>query len=53
MTKTVRIHETGSPDVLRIEDLPVGDPGPGEIRIRVESHRPEPFRGDVPGRTGT
>ena len=37
MTKTVRIHETGSPDVLRIEDLPVGNPGPGEIRIRVET----------------
>src|SRR5665213_1766563 len=37
MTKTVRIHQTGSPDVLRIEDLPVANPGPGEIRIRVES----------------
>jgi NADPH:quinone reductase-like Zn-dependent oxidoreductase len=37
MTKTVRIHQTGGPEVLRIEDLPVGNPGPGEIRIRVES----------------
>ena len=37
MPKTVRIHQTGGPDVLRIEDLPVGEPGPGEIRIRVES----------------
>ena len=37
MTKTVRIHETGGPEVLRLEDLPVGNPGPGEIRIRVES----------------
>jgi len=30
----VRIHETGGPDVLRIEDLPVSDPGPGEVRLR-------------------
>ena len=37
MTKTVRIHKTGGPEVLRIEDLPVGDPGAGEIRIRVQS----------------
>ncbi len=37
MTKTVRIHKTGGPEVLQIEDLPVGDPGPGEIRIRVQS----------------
>jgi NADPH:quinone reductase-like Zn-dependent oxidoreductase len=37
MTKTVRIHKTGGPEVLRIEDLPVGEPGPGEIRIRVQS----------------
>jgi NADPH:quinone reductase-like Zn-dependent oxidoreductase len=37
MTKTVRIHQTGGPEVLRLEDLPVADPGPGEMRIRVES----------------
>jgi NADPH:quinone reductase-like Zn-dependent oxidoreductase len=35
MTKTVRIHQTGGPEVLRLEDLPIGNPGPGEIRIRV------------------
>jgi NADPH:quinone reductase-like Zn-dependent oxidoreductase len=37
MSKVVRIHRTGGPEVLQIEDLPVGDPGPGEIRIRVLS----------------
>ncbi len=37
VAKTVRIHQTGGPEVLRLEDLPVGDPGPGEIRIRVQS----------------
>lgn len=34
MAKAVRIHETGGPDVLRIEDVAVGDPGPGEVRVR-------------------
>ena len=28
------IHEKGTPDVLRWEEWPVGDPGPGEMRIR-------------------
>ena len=34
MTKAIRIHETGGPEVLRWEDVEVGSPGPGEIRIR-------------------
>lgn len=34
MARTVVIRETGGPDVLQIEDRPVGDPGPGEVRIR-------------------
>jgi NADPH:quinone reductase-like Zn-dependent oxidoreductase len=37
MSKTVRIHEQGGPEVLRTEDLPVGDPGAGELRVRVEA----------------
>jgi NADPH:quinone reductase-like Zn-dependent oxidoreductase len=37
MAKVVRIHQLGGPEVLQIEDLPVGDPGPGEVRIRVEA----------------
>ncbi|WCB91831.1 2-haloacrylate reductase [Baekduia alba] len=37
MTKTVRFHEIGGPEVLRLEDLESGDPGPGEVRIRVEA----------------
>jgi NADPH2:quinone reductase len=32
--KAVRFYETGGPDVLRLEDVPVGLPGPGEVRIR-------------------
>jgi NADPH2:quinone reductase len=34
MARTVRFHEKGGPEVLRVEDLPVGDPGPGEARVR-------------------
>jgi len=37
MAKVVRIHEQGPPEVLRIENLDVGAPGPGELRIRVEA----------------
>lgn len=34
MAKAVRFYETGGPEVLRYEDVDVGDPGPGEVRIR-------------------
>ena len=37
MTRTIRFHQLGGPDVLQIESLDVGQPGPGEIRIRVET----------------
>jgi NADPH2:quinone reductase len=33
--KAVRINETGSPDVLRVEDVDVPRPGPGQVLIRV------------------
>ncbi len=34
MPKAVRIHQTGGPDVLQWEDVPVGEPSPGEVRLR-------------------
>ena len=34
MTHAIRIHEYGGPEVLRWEEVAVGDPGPGELRIR-------------------
>jgi NADPH:quinone reductase-like Zn-dependent oxidoreductase len=37
MARTIRFHELGGPEVLRIEDLPVRSPGPGEVRIRVDA----------------
>ncbi len=37
MTRTVLFHELGGPEVLRLEDVEVGEPGAGEVRIRVEA----------------
>ena len=37
MSKVVRIHEHGGPDVLRIEELDVREPGPREARVRIEA----------------
>jgi len=34
MAKAVRFYETGGPEVLRYEDVEVGEPGPGQVRIR-------------------
>lgn len=34
MAKGIRFYETGGPDVLRWEELEVGEPGPGEVRVR-------------------
>lgn len=34
MAKAVRFYEAGGPEVLRYEDVEVGDPGPGEVRLR-------------------
>jgi NADPH:quinone reductase-like Zn-dependent oxidoreductase len=37
VAKAIRFHETGGPDVLRLEDVEVGEPGPGEVRVRHEA----------------
>jgi NADPH:quinone reductase len=34
MAKAVRFYQTGGPEVLRYEDAEVGQPGPGQVRIR-------------------
>lgn len=62
--RAVRYHEYGGPDVLRIEDVPVPEPGPGQALVRVEavganavdtrfragtSARPWPLPGTVTG----
>jgi NADPH:quinone reductase-like Zn-dependent oxidoreductase len=37
MPKIIRFHATGNADVLKIEDLPLTEPGEGEIRLKVEA----------------
>jgi NADPH:quinone reductase-like Zn-dependent oxidoreductase len=37
VAKVVRFHALGGPEVLRIEDVEVGEPGPGEVRLRVQA----------------
>jgi len=36
-SKTIQITQYGGPEVLQLAELPVGEPGPGEIRIRHEA----------------
>ncbi|MBS0255574.1 MAG: quinone oxidoreductase [Proteobacteria bacterium] len=33
MAQVVRMHATGGPEVMQLEQAPVGQPGPGEVRI--------------------
>ena len=35
--RAIRVHETGGPEVLRLEELPVPEPGPGEVLVRLEA----------------
>lgn len=35
--KIVRFHKTGAADVLQIEEMPLPEPGPGEVRLRVKA----------------
>ena len=34
MAKAVRYHQQGGPEVLQYEEVAVGDPGPGQARVR-------------------
>jgi len=37
MPKIIRFHETGNADVLKIDELPLAEPGEGEVRLQVEA----------------
>jgi len=37
MSHAIRIHKTGGPEALQWEELDVGDPGPGQVRLRQEA----------------
>jgi NADPH2:quinone reductase len=34
MAQAIRFHKAGGPEVLQLEDVAVGNPGPGQVRIR-------------------
>jgi NADPH2:quinone reductase len=55
--KAIRIHEFGGPEVLRYEDLPLPEPGPGEARVKLAAtgvnfidiyHRKGQYPGQLP-----
>ena len=37
MPFAIRIHQAGGPEVMQLEDVEVGDPAPGEARVRHEA----------------
>ncbi|MDX1389819.1 MAG: alcohol dehydrogenase catalytic domain-containing protein, partial [Acidobacteriota bacterium] len=53
--RAVVIAEHGGPEVLRLEDRPVPEPGPGEVRVAVRAvglnHLDIWVRRGVPGHT--
>jgi NADPH2:quinone reductase len=34
MSKSILIHENGGPEKMRLEDVEVGSPGPGQVKVR-------------------
>lgn len=36
-SKTIRFHEFGGPEVLRFESIEIGEPGEGEVLVRIEA----------------
>ncbi len=34
MSRAIRFHQTGGPEVLKLETVEVGEPGPGQARVR-------------------
>ena len=37
MINAIRVHQTGGPDVLQYEQIEIGEPGPGEAKVRHEA----------------
>ncbi|MGD0741432.1 MAG: alcohol dehydrogenase catalytic domain-containing protein, partial [Terracidiphilus sp.] len=35
--KAIQFHSTGGPEVLQLADLPIPEPGPGQILMRIEA----------------
>jgi hypothetical protein len=50
MARVIQCHKTGDPEVLQIDEVDIGAPGPGELRLRVHAfglNRAEAFRDDI------
>lgn len=50
MTKAIQVHQTGGPEVLKWEEIHVGDPGLGQVRLKQTTCGLNYI--DVYGRTG-
>jgi NADPH:quinone reductase-like Zn-dependent oxidoreductase len=37
VARVIRFHELGGPEVLQIDEVDIGAPGPGELRLRVHA----------------
>ena len=57
MPYAIRVHKTGGPDVLNWEEVEVGEPGPGQVKLRQEAaglnfidvyHRTGLYKQDMP-----
>ena len=35
--KAIRVHATGSPEVMKLEDVPDPSPGPGQVLVKLEA----------------
>lgn len=35
--KAVRVHETGDPSVMRLDDVPIPEPGAGQVRVKIQA----------------
>jgi NADPH:quinone reductase len=35
--KAIRVHEFGGPEVMRLEEIPVPEPGPGQVLVKVHA----------------
>lgn len=55
--RAIRVHEFGGPEVLKIDELPLPEPGPAEARVRIEAvgvnfidiyHRSGAYKGNLP-----
>ena len=49
--KAIRVHEFGGPEVMKLEDVPDPQPGPGQVAVRVHAAGVNPV--DAYVRTGT